>query len=108
MQIMDGDWRLLNYNPHSGKSTWVMWDERGREVIREIQPVDTAIETNAAIRGDVAGKRFGDYHHVASIPLQLYHSSGLARAHDEGDDKYVSRFFNDSDNRAWRTSEAKL
>jgi len=102
--IYDGPWKLFAYDQETGRQIWSQWID-GKITFRVDVPVDHIVEANkTAINGDHP-HRFGDYVHIAAVPLQLYHSAGLAKANVEHDDKYISRFINDGDNAAWRTRE---
>ena len=109
MIIKDGDWELVTWDPVTRKSTWKL-EQDGKITFRTDQPVDQLIADNTAVRNASAGNAFGDYTKVASIPLNVLWDDniGLMKAHNQGDDKYVSRWLNDSDNRAWRTFEGNV
>ena len=51
---------------------------------------------------DSQNKRHGDWSRIASIPLNIYHEQ-LAEAQSQKDEKYMSKWLNDPDNRAFRT-----
>jgi len=106
MQIRDGDWVLFDYDVKSGRQVWRM-EQDGRTVFRTDYPVDATISVNAAQRNMAKAGWAGDYHHVASIPLNVYHDQ-LAEASRQQDNAYVSKWLNDADNRAWRTKEGRL
>lgn len=102
--IRDGNWTLFAYDHETGRQIWSQWID-GRITFRIDTPVDHIIETNReALNGDHP-HRFGDYVRVAAVPLQLYHSAGLAEATVQNDDRHISRFLNDGDNAAWRVRE---
>ncbi len=103
--ITDGNFTLVDYDFHTGRSVWHYFDGE-KTIIRTDYPVDNLVRENAAFRNHV--KQGGDWRKVASIPMNILYDNNLARAHSEGDDKYVLRFLNDSDNRAWRTSTSRL
>lgn len=107
--IRDGDWELFEWDPHTGRTVWIM-DEGGKTHIRTDYPVASLIEQNAARRNEAPDGWKGDWHHVASVPLNLLHDEnvGLHKAFQQGDDKYIARFLNDSDNAAWRTKTGRL
>lgn len=109
MTIKDGDWELISYDYATGRSVWSYFDGE-KTTIRTDYPVEATIAENAAIRNAAQKAWKGDYHLVASIPLNILHdeNAGLMKAHSEGDDKYVSRWLNDSDNSAWRTKEGSV
>lgn len=106
MQIKDGEWLLVSYDHATGKSTWRKEEPNGGYTLRSDQPVDSLIEQNKLVR-NTQGKLGGDWVKVASIPANIVWDSnlGLIDAFNAEDNKYISRFLNDSDNRAWRTSE---
>ena len=108
MTIRDENgFELMEHDPVSGRSVWAYFDGE-KTVYRTDYPVEDLIKQNAEQRA-VAGKSFaGDWHHMGSVPLNILHDSGLAQAQTQGDDAFVRRFFNDSDNRAWRTKEGRL
>lgn len=110
--IKDGDWILMSADPVSGKSTWMLpdGDGRGNPVIRTSYPVDALLAENTAVRNEARKAWTGDYHRIASIPLNKVFDQnlGLNEAFMQGDDKYTSRWLNDPDNRAWRTKEGRV
>lgn len=110
MRVNDGDWELIEWDAHTGRTVWRTYDERGNVVIRTDTPVAAAIEHNTQARNDTPAGWKGDYHRIASIPMQLLYDPnlGLNKAVQQGDDKYLSRWLNDSDNAAWRTKEGRV
>lgn len=108
MIVRDGDWSLFDHDYATGRTVWRMSDERGNDVFRVDYPVSATMAENEKIRNMAQKAWTGDYHLVASIPMGLLHSSGLADAQAQGDTKFVSKWLNDSDNRAWRTKEGTV
>ena len=106
--IRDGDWMLLDYDPATQKSTWAMFNPDGSTTVRTDMPVDAVIDENKAALAATEGQRFGEWNRAASIPLPLYHSSGMAEAVKQDDQRFISKFLNDTDNRAWRTSRGNV
>jgi len=105
--IRDGDWTLYDHDFALGRTIWHMFDGE-KDVFRVDQNVTSLVSENQAVR-NVAEKAWrGDWHRVASVPLNIAHDHGLVKAHSEGDDGFVKRFLNSSDNRAWRTKEGNL
>ncbi|KAB0573384.1 hypothetical protein [Brucella pituitosa] len=104
MTIRDGDWTLIDYDFASGRSVWSIFDGE-KTIIRTDYPVAQAIEQNTLFRNAAPSDWKGDWHRIASVPLNLAHEGGLVEAANQHDDKFISRFLNDSDNRAWRTKE---
>ena len=107
MIIRDGDWRLFDHDFKLKRTVWVRETADGTTTFRTDYAVDDTIEANTAMRNAASSGWAGDWHKVASVPLNVFYDR-LAEASRQGDDKYVSRFLNDSDNRAWRTKEGKV
>lgn len=107
MIIRDGAWTLYDHDMVTGRSVWHSFDGE-KDVFRIDYPVDSVISENQAVRNEASRAWAGDWHRVASIPLNIAHDSGLVQAHSEGDDRFVKRFLNSSDNLAWRTKEGHL
>lgn len=105
--IRDGDWTLYSHDFALGRTVWHLFDGE-KDVFRIDYNVEGLVNQNAEIRNISEKAWKGDWHRVASIPLNVAHDSGLIQAHSEGDDKFVKRFLNSSDNRAWRTKEGAL
>lgn len=106
-EIWDGPWKLFDYDYATGRSTWLM-HEGDKMTFRVDQPADAIIEANAEAEKETMGKRFGEWNRAASIPLELYHSSGLQEAWRQNDHAWIARFLNDSDNRKLRTSRGNV
>lgn len=109
-EIRDGDWTLLSWDAATGRTVWVSEDDNGNTVIRTDYPVTNVLESNLHARNDAAKAWAGDWHRIGSVPLNLHYDEnvGLHKALTEGDDAHVRRFFNDSDNAAWRTKEGRV
>ncbi|PDT39814.1 MULTISPECIES: hypothetical protein [Sinorhizobium] len=107
MIIRDGSWSLYDYDHATGRSVWHYFDGE-KDVFRVDYPVTNVISENQSVRNEASRAWKGDWHRVASIPLNVAHHSGLVQAHSEGDDRFVKRWINDSDNRVWRTKEGRL
>lgn len=108
MAITDENgFELVEFDPVSGRSIWSYFDGE-KTVYRTDYPVEATMAENEAVRKEADSAWRGDWHRVASIPLNIAHDSGLVEAQTQGDDKFVKRFLNDSDNRAWRTKEGRL
>ena len=101
MKIKDGQWELINYDPHSGRTIWKCQDGN-KTHIRTDYPVENLIKQNQCHRNQSDGQRFGNGKRIASIPLNVFQQK-LQDAHAQGDSKYISRWLNDSDNKAFRT-----
>ncbi len=106
-EIKDGNWTLFAYDQETGRTIWSTWID-GKITFRIDTPVDHIIHANMIDRTSDHPDRFGDYVRIASIPLQHFYDVGLAEASVQQDNKFISRFINDSDNAAWRTREGRF
>jgi hypothetical protein len=109
MRVRDGDWELIDWDPKTNRTVWAMHDGN-KVIIRTDTPVQETIEQNAIARNSAAPDWKGDYHRIASVPMALLYDRnlGLNEAIQQGDDRYVSRWLNDADNRAFRTKEGRV
>lgn len=106
--IRNGDWVLLECDPQTGRRVWALERDDGSMVFRTEYPEEGTMAANAAARGQAGRGWAGDWHRVASVPLNLLYDAGLHEAVNQQDDRYLSRWLNDSDNRAWRTKDGRL
>jgi hypothetical protein len=108
MPIKDENgFELFEHDPVTGRSVWHYFDGQ-KHVWRTDYPVQNLIDQNAESRAQTAGQRHGDWSRVGAVPLNVAWDSGLVEAFDQHDDKFISRFLNDGDNRAWRTREGTV
>lgn len=107
MKVKDGDWTLFDYDVKTGRQVWALQNDDGSTTFRTDYPVDPLIDTNTAQRNLAQPGWAGDYHHIASVPLNVYHDQ-LAEASKQGDERYLSKWLNDSENRAWRTKDGNV
>lgn len=106
MIIRDGDFELVSYDYVTGRSVWRMYDGE-KYVFRTDYPVEATMAENEAVR-NVAQKAWaGDWHRIASVPLNVYFDE-LADATKQDDNAFLSRWLNNSDNAAWRTKEGRV
>ena len=112
MEIRDGDWTLFSHDPKLGRTVWVrpIVDDNGNigSQYRTDYDVTASVDLNAEQRSMSAGSWAGDYQHVASVPVSLAYQGYFAEASQAQDEKAMSKWLNDSDNRAWRTKEGRL
>ena len=107
MPIRDGEWTLFDHDVKLGRTVWARHNDDGSTTFRTDYRVDPTIDINTAQRNLAQPGWKGDYHHVASIPLNIFYDQ-LAEASRQGDDKYISKWLNDSDQRAWRTKDGTV
>jgi hypothetical protein len=107
MVIRDGEWTLFDHDFKLKRTVWARQNPDGSTTFRTDYAVDDTIEANKTMRAEAPKGFAGDWHKVASIPLNVYYDR-LHEAVQQDDMKAVSRFLNDSDNSAWRTKDGRL
>ena len=107
MLIRDGEWTLFDHDFKLKRTVWARQNPDGSTTYRTDYAVDDTIEANREMRNAAAKGFAGDWHKIASIPLNIVHEH-LAEAQTQGDDKYLSRWLNDGDNAKWRTKEGRV
>ena len=107
MIIRDGEWTLADSDLKLKRFVWARQNPDGTTTYRTDYHADDTVEANRDMRNAASKGWQGDWHKVASIPLNVFHDR-LAEASRQGDDAYISRFLNDSDNRAWRSKEGRV
>jgi hypothetical protein len=108
--IRDGEWHLLGYDAPLKRSRWIRYEVVGDEIkytIRATYDAEPTVMLNKHRVAETEGKRFGDYQHIASIAPNVYWSE-LHEAQQQEDQTYLKRWFNNSDNRAWRASRGSV
>ena len=106
MAIKDGDWELVEYTPSLKRSLWRYFDGQ-KTHFRTTYEVDDILSANQVERNATSGQRWGEWRKVASIPAGLFYDN-LGVAQQNRDDKYINKFLNDADNRAFRTFEGRM
>lgn len=102
MALRDGDWVLFDYDFRTGRSVWKFSHGDGRVTFRTDYPVTELLDTNQRALNASTGARWGDGKVAAKVPKNIYWDK-LHEPMEQDDDKYVSRFLNDSDNGKFRT-----
>ncbi len=104
-------WELIDTDLSEGRYTYALIEGDKIKAIRVDVPT-TALEQLLYENGEAEkashGQRFGDWNRVASVPLPLLTEIGLDTAIQMGDDKYVSKVLNDTDNAKFRTSRGRV
>lgn len=106
-EIWDGAWKLVDFDHPTGRSVW-MTQQDDQLVFRVDMPLEDIFSANHEMAMETQGRRFGDYNRVASIPHHLVYQNGIDDALGQGDDKWLARWLNDSDNRKFRTSRGRV
>lgn len=106
--IRDGDWTLFKWDADGQRAIWYQEQDGKLHWRIDQHGVDAMLDENEIARKATEGVKFGDWVRVASIPLNIYHDSGLADATKERDNKFVNRWLNDGDNAKFRSSRGKF
>lgn len=102
------DWVCVANNPQTGVSTWHKYEDDG-VVIETRQDMGALLDENTAQRNIAEDNWKGDYHSVARLPSEmLYGKTYIGDAVRAEDDKAVSKFLNDIDNRLLRTKYGRV
>ena len=99
---------LYEWDAATGRTVWFKENGDGTTTWRTDQPVDDLLRQNAGQRNIARNDWRGDLHQIASIPLNIAYDGALGDAMKEQDTKWLSRWLNDSDNRAFRTKEGRV
>lgn len=100
-------WILLAYDAVLKRKLWFKETKEGIVETHVEDDVSDIVEANKASFNDSENKRWGGGKVVASIPTSLYFDK-IVPAKLNGDDAYIKRWLNDSDNRAYRTFKGKV
>ena len=99
-------WTLMYRDPLTGKELWHIYQD-GVHIFETREQVTDVVEANKVDYNEGMGQRFGEGQKVASIPLHHYYAN-LDEAAGQDDWGYISKWLNNSDNRAWRTFPGRL
>lgn len=105
--IRDGDWELFSHDERMGRTVW-RWFDGQRTHFRVDQRTDEIVRKNAQEAAHAASGWKGDWHKVASIPMNIFHDSGMDDAIGQKDNKFLSRWLNDGDHAAFRTKGGRV
>lgn len=104
-------WELIDSDIAEGRYTYALIEGDQVKAIRVDVPT-TALERLMFENGEAEkathGQRLPEWNRVASVPLPLLTHTGLDDAIRGGDNKYVSKVLNNSDNQKLRTSRGKV
>lgn len=103
----EGGGYLVSESPAT--RTWVCMDKHDprKMIIRHVHHIDPLLELNKLERTETSGQRFGDWRKVASWDPKTYWDKILP-ARLNGDEKYIRKQINASDNEQFRTFERKI
>lgn len=103
-------WSLFDVDALTGRKIWMSLDEAppGKTLWRIEVPADALLEANAEAEKASMNQRFGEWNRIASIPHNIMESVGLDTAVRARDDRFLSRWLNDSDHSKFRTSRGRV
>lgn len=101
------DWVMFEHIPGL-RTVWIRDAGEEWEIITDYHNAEATKAANAGIAEETEGRRFGDYRPLLSMPPNEMRASGLEEAIRQGDDRFIARFFNDSDNRGYKLSRGRL
>lgn len=107
LEYTDDGWCVVYRDPQMGREIHAL-DEGDVMRVREVVDVEGLVNENAAIRGELAGTRYGDGLSLAArVPINVFHNR-LSEAMKQGDDEYVRRWLNDSDHAKFRVRDGRI
>ena len=109
--VRDGNWMLFDYDQVAQKAIWMAVDANGDTHFKvDIDHTDI-LRANQHFFNESKNARFGDDHslgqRIASIPMNVFFDE-LNEPCLQEDDKYISKWLNDGDHKAFRTFDAKV
>jgi len=102
-----GKWLPWSYDPVTRKRVSFCENADGTILWNTETVVDELVAANKEAFNDSEGKRWGDGRVIASIDMATYFNK-IVPAKQAGDDAYIKRWLNNSDNRAYRTWKGKI
>lgn len=100
-------WVLFERDPLTGREIYMMLDG-DKTHFRIDTPIDGLMEANAEAEKATHGVKLPEWNRIASVPLNILEKTGLDTAVQMKDDRFLSRWMNDSDNAGFRTSRGKV
>ena len=102
--------KILDYYPLTKTTQWFHYDESTKQYALEtVQDVGDIVEANKGKFNQVDERANwkGDQHHIASIPMSIYHK--LAKiSNNFKDQRVIKRWLNDPDNKVFRTRPGRV
>lgn len=78
-------------------------------ILEKVWDSEPLLEQNAVEKRETSGDKWGEMRKVASIPLPLYFLwKSVFKGDQDGFERHVKKFLNDSENNKYRTFEGRL
>jgi hypothetical protein len=107
-ETYDGEWQLLSDDPDTGTRKWIMALDEDTMIVRTDSYIPSLLaEENAKLLAENEGKRWGDGRVFARVPLNI-RMGELLEPTQQQDEKWLKRWYNDPDNRAWRIFPGRI
>jgi hypothetical protein len=107
-EVYDGEWQLVSDDPETGTRKWIMAIDEDTMVMKTESYLPSIVaEENAKLFAANEGKRWGDGQVFARVPLNI-RMKELAEPTQQGDTKYLRKWYNDPDHRQWRIFPGKV
>jgi hypothetical protein len=107
-EVYDGEWQLLSYDPEAGVRKWLMAVDENNFIVKTETLVPSLLaEENARLLADNEGKKWGEGRVFARVPLHIKFGE-LHEPTQQQDHKWLKKWYNDPDNRAWRIFPGKV
>ena len=106
--MWDGDYALVAVDPETQTFVWVKDLGDSWEIRTDQHGVEESLDANAEFEKASHGRKMGDWVRIASVPAIAAEKAELDQALADGDDAYLSRFFNDPDHAKFRTNRGRF
>jgi hypothetical protein len=108
-RLQGTDWVLIDWveNPRRASFARELLDGNWEAQVIYYE-FDANLDANAEFEKSSHGKKMGDWVRFASVPEPLARSLHLDEMLKQGDNKALSRVFNDPDNRKFRTHRGRF
>jgi hypothetical protein len=105
--MSERDWYLISDDPYLGVRRYGLDLEEHTIIKTEYYVANEFMEANLRQRNASTNERFGDFRHVASIPMHIWAKEIVPRQ-AQGDQKSLKKWLNDYDNLPYRTFRGKV
>lgn len=97
----DGDWHLVDVDPAARKRKYYRFHDGCEQFMTVEDQEDVMVQNNELLKRSQSDPQ-KEWRLEARIPMSTYFDQ-LHEAVEQKDEKYISKWINDSDNRGYRT-----